>query len=102
MKIKYFNLLLGVLLMVSCNKQLVKLDTPDFDVKTDALTYKAGQPINFNLTGNAHVISFYSGETLKDYAFKGGRIIDVKGAGLPWNFQAAYKPVRHKPINFPF
>jgi len=89
MKIKYFNLLLGVLLMVSCNKQLVKLDTPDFDVKTDVLTYKAGQLINFNLTGNAHVISFYSGETLKDYTFKGGRIIDVKGAGATMEFSSS-------------
>jgi len=87
MKFKYYNMLLGVLLMVSCNKGLQVLVTPDFDVTTDAATYKVGQEITFNLTGNAHIISFYSGETLKDYAFKDGRVIDVTGAGVTMAFQ---------------
>lgn len=82
-------MLIGALLVVSCNKQLVKLDTPDFDVKADALIYKAGVPIDFNFTGNAHVISFYSGETLKDYAFKDGRVIDAKGAGATVEFSSS-------------
>ena len=89
MKYKYFNVLLGTLLFISCNNQLVELDTPDFDVKTDATSYKAGQLIQFNFTGNAHVISFYTGETLKDYAFKDGRVIDVKGAGATMEFSSS-------------
>lgn len=89
MKFKYFTMLFGVLLMVSCNNKLVNLDTPTFDVKTSATTYKAGQLITFNFTGTAHEISFYSGETLKDYAFKDGRVVDVTGQGATMEFQSS-------------
>ena len=82
-------MLLGVLLMTSCDKKLVVLDAPDFDVTTTAATYKAGQEVLFNFTGNAHVVSFYSGETLKDYDFIAGRVIDVKGAGATMEFTSS-------------
>ena len=39
-----------------------------------ATTYKVGETIKFNIKGgDVHNISFYSGETLKDYAKKDGR-----------------------------
>lgn len=82
-------MLLAVLLLASCNKDLEVTATPDFNVTTDATTYKAGQEIVFNFTGNAHIISFYSGETLKDYAFKDGRTIDLKGAGATLEFSSS-------------
>lgn len=78
-----------MLIMVSCNKIIV-VDAPNFDVSTEATTYKVGEEIKFNFKGgNAHIISFYSGETLKDYAFKDGRIIDLKGAGATMAFQSS-------------
>lgn len=75
--------------MVSCNNQLVILDTPSFDVKTNAVTYKAGDVVTFNITGNAHAISFYSGQTLKDYDFRTGRVVDVTGAGATMEFSSS-------------
>ncbi|MBB5439939.1 hypothetical protein HDC92_003635 [Pedobacter sp. AK017] len=88
MKFSYYNMLLGVLLLAACNKELKLEKAPDFDVTTASTTYKAGQEITFNIKGGtAHIISFYSGETLKDYAFKDGRVIDVKGAGATLEFQ---------------
>lgn len=81
MKFKYYYILLGVLLMFSCKKEIVtNLETPTFDVSVANTTVKAGQPIVFQFTGTAHTISFYSGETLKQYAFRDGRIIDVSSA----------------------
>ncbi len=90
MKFQYYNmLLLGVLVMASCSKD-IKVEAPSFDVTTEAATYKAGQPITFKIQGgDAHIISFYSGETLKDYASKDGRIIDVKGAGATMEFASS-------------
>ena len=75
--------------MTSCDKKLVVLDTPDFNVTTTTSTFKVGQEVLFNFTGNAHVISFYSGETLKDYDFKAGRVIDVKNAGATMEFTSS-------------
>lgn len=89
MKFKYYNMLLGVLLTVSCNKG-IEVATPDFDVSTEAATYKAGQEIIFKIKGgDTQIISFYSGTTLNDFAFKDGRIIDVKGAGATMAFQSS-------------
>ena len=81
-------MLLGALLMASCDNRLLVDNAPHFDVTTEAATYKAGQEITFNIKGgNAHIISFYSGETLDDYAFKDGRVINVVGAGVTMAFQ---------------
>ena len=76
--------------MTSCNKDIVpNLPDPTFDVTTKSSTFKAGQPVTFLFTGTAHSISFYSGETLKDYTFKGGRIVDVTGAGATMEFTSS-------------
>ena len=90
MKFRYYNLLFGVLLMASCN-QKIEVDEPTtFDVTTDAATYKVGESIKFNIKGgDVHIISFYSGETLKNYSMKEGRIVDVKGAGATMSFQSS-------------
>ncbi len=90
MKFKYYYMLLGVLLMVSCSKDIVtNLESPTFDVTVKNTTVKAGQPITFYFSGDAHTISFYSGETLKDYDFRNGRIIDVTGAGATMEFTSS-------------
>lgn len=88
MKLKHYIILLGMLLVAACSKELKVDNAPAFDVSTASNTYKAGQEIKFNITGGtAHIISFYSGETLKDYAFKEGRTLDIKGAGATLEFQ---------------
>ena len=90
MKIKLYNILLAGFLLTSCEKE-IPADVPaDFAISTEAITYKAGEEIIFNVKGgDAQRIAFYSGETQKDYAFKGGRVIDVKGAGATMAFQTS-------------
>lgn len=98
MKFKYYYMFIGVLLMISCNNDMVpNLSAPtfnvttdtSFNVTTDTSTVKAGQPITFLFTGTAHTISFYSGEALKDYSFKDGRVVDVTGAGATMEFSSS-------------
>lgn len=94
MKFKYYYMLLGALLLGSCSKEIVtNLKAPTFDVTTSNTTFQAGKPVNFVFTGDAHTISFYSGETLKDYDFKDGRVVDVTGSGATMEFSSAVQVV---------
>lgn len=90
MKFKYYTMLLGALLMAaSCNDKL-EIEAPDFDVTTASTTYKAGEPIKFNITGgDSHMIYFYPGETLNDYDSKEGRVVDVSGEGATMQFSSS-------------
>ena len=93
MKLRYHILLFGLFAMVSCQKNLVVKNAPDFNVSVDeATTYTAGTPVVFNLQGNADVISFYSGEIFHDYAFREGRQVDVAGRGFNLSFRSAEAP----------
>lgn len=88
MKLKYDYMLAGLLLMASCSKELTVSSAPDFEVSTDKTTYQVGEEIYFNIKGgDADEISFYSGETSKNYAFKDGRTIDISAAPLTMEFQ---------------
>jgi hypothetical protein len=49
-----------ILLMVSCSRD--KITDPVFDVSTSSLTYKAGDSVIFNFSGEADNIVFFSGE----------------------------------------
>lgn len=89
MKLKYYNMLVGVLLMTSCEKSLPEVDTPDFDVTTKSTVYKVGDKVTFDITGEAHIVSFYSGEPLKEFAYKDGRIVDATNAGAKLSFTSA-------------
>ncbi len=89
MKLKYYNILICSFLLVSCKKELAKITTPDFDVKTAATTYKVGEKIEFNITGEANIVSFYSGEPRRQYAFKNGRVVDATNAGASLSFSTA-------------
>jgi len=86
-------MLFGALLLASCNKEISDITSPTFDVTVASTTVQAGQPIKFNFTGNAHTISFYSGETLKEYNYKDGRVIDVTGAGATMEFTSSQQIV---------
>ncbi|MES3017269.1 MAG: DUF5017 domain-containing protein [Bacteroidota bacterium] len=89
MKFKYYTILLGALLVSSCKENL-EISTPAFDVTTAKTSYKAGEAVNFDITGGeAHMISFYSGEVLKDYASKDGRVIDVSKSGITASFTSS-------------
>lgn len=89
MKLRYYNLLAGLLLMASCEKELPNVDTPSFDVSTESTSYKAGTVVKFKITGTAGIVSFYSGEPLKDYAFRAGRVVEAGNAGARLSFMSA-------------
>lgn len=62
------------LCLVSCSKDRM-LEEPIFDVKTAATTYKAGDRVEFNFSGNPDIISFYSGEIGNDFEHIKGRLM---------------------------
>ena len=79
----------GLLLMVSCDTDLPEIATPAFDVTTESLTYKKGDKVIFKFTGDANIISFYSGERQKQYSNRSGTVVDAKGAGATLSFTSA-------------
>lgn len=92
MKFRYYIILCALLAMVSCEKKLVVKDAPDFTVTTKATTYKAGEPVEFDIQGSADIISFYSGEISHDYMFRDGRDVDVAGKGFALSFKSGVAP----------
>ncbi|MGF6928703.1 surface-anchored protein [Chitinophaga sp. W2I13] len=61
-------LLIIVIIFISCAKE--KVVTPSLEITTSSLTYKAGDTVTFNFTGNPDNITFYSGEPGHNYAFR--------------------------------
>jgi len=61
MKNLIYLLSLVVLFFSSCDKSM-DIASPDFEASTKSATYKAGDTVTFNFTGNADVITFNSGE----------------------------------------
>ncbi|MFA4867717.1 MAG: DUF5017 domain-containing protein [Pedobacter sp.] len=76
----------------ACNK--VEVEAPSFDVQVSSATYKVGQEVNFNFTGDADQITFFSGEMLNDYNFKDGRKENIKSvtAEFATNVQYGTQP----------
>ena len=67
---KHIRLITGMAVLVvlaSCNKELT-IKPLNFTVTTSSTTYKVGDTVHFNFTGNPDFISFYSGEDGFDYA----------------------------------
>ena len=89
MKLFQYLLAVSFLALAGCEKQIVITDAPDFDISTAQSTYKAGEPIQFNFTGNADIISFYPGTVKNDYKFKEGRTVDLPSQGITLSFQSA-------------
>ena len=56
-----------LVLITSCNK--VVTPNLDFNVTTNANTYRVGDTVTFNLSGNPNYIVFYSGEPGKQYQY---------------------------------
>jgi hypothetical protein len=63
---KYYLMLISVVLF-SCEKY--QLDDPELEVTADKTTIKAGEPVTFKFEGSPQMLSFYSGEFLKDYNY---------------------------------
>lgn len=86
MKIKLiiYKLIAGLFVLSSCTKEF-EVSTPEFEVSTDQTTYKKGVPVTFKFKGNPQLISVYTGEIGKDYAFKDGRVMDVNDLRLSFN-----------------
>lgn len=75
MKSSSYLILAGFFLIGSCEKIELTGGTPDFQVSTTGTTFKVGENVKFTLTGNPGLISFYSGENYREYAFKDGRLV---------------------------
>ncbi|HMI03373.1 MAG TPA: DUF5017 domain-containing protein [Pedobacter sp.] len=63
---KYYLILISVVLF-SCEKY--QLDNPALEVTADKTTIKAGESVTFKFEGSPQMLSFYSGEFLKDYNY---------------------------------
>ncbi len=55
-----------MLLMMACKKEVLP-ETPDFNVRSAAVTFQAGKEGVFEFEGTAGIISFYSGEAGNEY-----------------------------------
>lgn len=67
-KLQFFLLL--TLLAAGCMPDAGREPTPDFDVSAPGTTFFAEDPVRFGIIGDADVISFWSGETGNDYAWR--------------------------------
>lgn len=80
---------LSTLLIMSCERELVVKEAPDFDVITETTTYKAGQPVLFDFSGEADLITFYSGQPYNDYAYREGRVLKFDSLGASLSFSTS-------------
>lgn len=69
--------LVSLLAIQACNKH--EVENPAFDVTTAKTTYKAGDAITFNISGNPDLLVFFSGEPGKKYE----NINRIKADGKP-------------------
>jgi hypothetical protein len=67
MKRIFFLSVILTILIFACNKVAIKAPD-DFTVSTTKTTYKVGDTVVFNFTGNPDNLLFYSGEAGHDYA----------------------------------
>lgn len=65
------------LLAFAC-KKLDDVKSPEFDVTTEKTSYKVGEQVDFNFTGDVDIISLYSGTIGNDYDYTEGRILTSK------------------------
>ncbi len=54
------SIVILILIVSGCTKNIVEI--PDIQVSTAEVTYKVGEPVTFQITGNPEFIYFYSGE----------------------------------------
>lgn len=64
-----FAALILLLVFSSCKKEQEIL-TPDFDVTVDKTTFAINEPVTFLFTGDADIVTFFSGVVGKEYKYK--------------------------------
>lgn len=89
MKLKYLNWLLILIITGACEKENGN-DLSGFDVKTEGLTFKTGEEVTFRLSGNPTQLAFYSGEILKDYNYKDGRVVEPGSIQMSFSSRVQY------------
>jgi hypothetical protein len=90
MKFKYCYMLPVILLIASCSKEIKVKDTPVFEVTTESKSYKVNEEIRYIFSGGeVHNITFYSGETRKNYDYRKGRVEDVSTEGAVMSFSSS-------------
>lgn len=68
-----------LLLLAGCRKSFEEVEKVTFDVSIPSQTFKVGEPVRFDFSGNPDFISFYSGERGNDYAYKDkDRIVETE------------------------
>jgi len=80
-----FFFFIATILMVACEKR-DEVKRPDFEVSTEKMTYKVGEAIRFNITGNPDNIVFWSGLPGRKYEYR-NRTAEV-GSKLFVNFNS--------------
>lgn len=89
MKISNYLAGLSLFFLLSCEKELPVKEAPDFEVTTDATTYKVGQEVLFKFSGDADLISFYSGQVYNDYGYRNGRVLESTTGGANLSFTSS-------------
>jgi hypothetical protein len=89
MKFNYYTLLLMVLVLASCSKELPSVSTPDLEITAPAATFKVNEEITFRFAGSATQIAFYPGTESGEYQYRAGKVLDVAGSGAELSFQTA-------------
>lgn len=67
---KLSKILISVVLLAACSKQLSKSDD-SFSVTATQTMIDAGDTVRFNFSGDPDMISFYSGEVAKRFEYRG-------------------------------
>lgn len=78
-KLKKMKLLLfyiSVLLcFCSCKKSFTSVTAPSFDVSVDSTTFNVNDPVTFHFTGDADIITFFSGASGSEYEYKNRNMV---------------------------
>lgn len=92
-----------VFLLNSCDKPM-KVETPEFTVSLANVTDEIdelGNPVkraHFDLSGNPDLLSFYSGEDLRDYDFRNGRTVETTAVEFSFSSNSKAAGTGH-PVN---
>lgn len=83
------RILFSALLLQACSKE-IDTETPALDVRMEQSTVKAGEAVRFLINSDANVLSFYSGEVLKDYEYRAGRVVELDSVRLSFSTSLNY------------
>lgn len=83
---KIFITIAAFSLAISSCKKWDDLDSPNFQVSTEKLTYAAGDTVRFQFSGNADNVVFWSGKPGQRYEFRNRTF--VEGNTITLNFKS--------------